>query len=129
MVAQPRTKPNPKDMTGNRKRVLMEQHKEELIARQEEVSLRNAMSTASLDVPVDLTSAEAVSVAPAEGDDDVAAPVQIAPDFATIRVACDLEHVTIGQGNVYEFREGQVYKVPMNVALHLHNLGYVWQWL
>ncbi|KJK55353.1 hypothetical protein UK12_29215 [Saccharothrix sp. ST-888] len=109
--------------------MLMEQHKEELIARQEEVSLRNAMSTASLDVPVDLTSAEAVSVAPAEGDDDVAAPVQIAPDFATIRVACDLEHVTIGQGNVYEFREGQVYKVPMNVALHLHNLGYVWQWL
>jgi hypothetical protein len=108
----------------------MEQHKEELTARQEEISLRNAMATATLDMPVDLTGSEEVSVVPAGEDDDVSAPVQIAPESAMIRIACDLEHVTIGQGTPsYEFKEGQTYRVPMNVALHLHNLGYVWQWL
>ncbi|MFI9271883.1 hypothetical protein ACIGXM_14350 [Kitasatospora sp. NPDC052896] len=130
MVAQARTRTSPKDMTGRRKAQLMEQHKEELLAKQQEVSLRNAIAAANLDVPVDLTAGgEAVPPA-AEGDDDVAAPVQIAPDFATVRLVCDLEHVTIGQGNVYEeLKEGQAYRLPLAHALHLHNLGYVGQWL
>lgn len=122
-----RTKPNPKDFTGNQKRILAEQHREAQAARENEISMRHQESAENLDIPIDLSGEfpQAVAVA----DDDLEAPVQIEPEFANIRIACDLEKVTIGQGNVYEFKEGQVYRVPLNVARHLHQLGYVWQWL
>jgi hypothetical protein len=127
MPAARATKPNPKDYTGNQKRILAEQHREEVAARQGSIAMRAQEAAENLDNPIDLTGA---AIFVPESDDDVSdAPVQIEPDFATIRIACDLEKVTIGQGNVFEFQEGQVYRVPMNVARHLHQLGYVWQWL
>lgn len=126
MPAARATKPTPKDYTGNQKRILAEQHREEQAARQGSIAMRAQQAAEGLDIPVDLTGGS-VTVAPADGDVD--GPVQVEPDFATIRIACDLEKVTVGQGNVYEFVEGQVYRVPMNVARHLNNLGYVWQWL
>jgi hypothetical protein len=132
MVASPRSKPNPKDFTGNRKRILAEQHREELLEKQAQLSMRTQVMQENLDTPIDVLTGlpvEGAASAPVDGDDDVATPVYVAPEFATIRVACDLEKVTIGQGKVYEFREGQVYRVPYNVAVHLWNLGYVWQWL
>lgn len=126
MPAARASKPNPKDFTGNQKRILAEQHREEQAARQGSIAMRAQQAAENLDVPVDLTGG---SVTVPVSDDDVDAPVQIEPEFATIRIACDLEKVTVGQGNIFEFAEGQVYRVPMNVARHLNNLGYVWQWL
>lgn len=127
MPAARATKPNPKDFTGTRKRLLAEQHREEQEARQGSIAMRAQAAAENLEIPVDLTGASVF--VPASDDDVEDSPVQIEAEFATIRIACDLEKVTIGQGNVFEFAEGQVYRVPMNVAKHLHALGYVWQWL
>ncbi|MEV7902161.1 hypothetical protein [Streptomyces anulatus] len=128
MPANPRTKPNPKDFTGNRKRVLAEEHAEELTRRKGEMAMHHAEKKAGLDEPIALDdkgrTVQSVSEeAVAEG------PVELPPETVNIRIACDLEKVTIGQGTEFDFQEGQVYTVPLHVALHLDRLGYVWQWL
>ncbi|MFH9731865.1 hypothetical protein [Streptomyces sp. NPDC017260] len=128
MPANPRTKPNPKDHTGNKKRVLSEQHAEELTRRKGELAMHHAEQAANLDKPIALDDKGRTVEAVSE-DDTSDAPVQLPPENVTIRVACDLEKVTIGQGTDFDFKEGQVYEVPLNVALHLDRLGYVWQWL
>lgn len=43
-----------------------------------------------------------------------------------IRVNTTLEDVTIGQGNLYSFKEGEKYRVPSHVADHLEEKGLVW---
>lgn len=128
MPANPRTKPNPRDHTGNKKRILAEQHADELAKRKDEISMQHAEAAANLDQPISLDekgrTLQAVSEeAVQEG------PVELPPEKVSIRIACDLEKVTVGQGTEFNFREGQVYEVPLNVALHLDRLGYVWQWL
>lgn len=45
---------------------------------------------------------------------------------AIIRVNEDLDNVTIGAGNHYSFEMGVRYRVPLHVALHLEEKGYVW---
>lgn len=126
MPANPRTKPNPKDHTGNLKRILSEQNAEELARRKEELAMHHQESRLNLDVPIPLDSqGRPIQSAPPEPE----GPMEIEPERVNIRIACDLEKVTIGQGNHFEFKEGQTYNVPLNVALHLDRLGYVWQWL
>lgn len=130
MPANPRTKPNPKDHTGNKKRVLSEQHAEEVARRKGELSMRHAEQAANLDQPIALDDkGRTLQAVTEEGKGDEEGPVQLPPEKVTIRIACDLEKVTIGQGTAFDFKEGQVYTVPLNVALHLDRLGYVWQWL
>lgn len=43
-----------------------------------------------------------------------------------IRINTDLDDVTIGAGNNYNFKEGERYRVPVHVATHLEEKGYVW---
>ncbi|MEU1816098.1 hypothetical protein ABZ543_13005 [Streptomyces roseifaciens] len=126
MPANVRTKPNPKDHTGNKKRILAEQHAEELARRKDELAMHHAEQAANLDVPVALDERGHEVVEQAEVPEG---PVEIPKERVHIRIACDLEKVTIGQGTDFNFKEGQVYEVPLNVALHLDRLGYVWQWL
>lgn len=128
MPANPRTKPNPKDHTGNKKRVLSEQHAEELSRRKGELAMHHAEQAANLDVPISLDDRGRTVTAVSE-EEQSDGPVQLPPEKVHIRIACDLEKVTIGQGTEFDFKEGQVYEVPLNVALHLDRLGYVWQWL
>jgi hypothetical protein len=125
MPANVRTKPNPKDLTGNRKRILAEQHADELAQRQGELSMRHAEQQASLDIPIELDeTGREVSYAPAPVEEG---PVDVPKEIVRIRIACDLPKVTIGQNNHFDFLEGQVYDVPLHVAQHLDRLGYVWQ--
>ena len=128
MPANPRTKRNPKDHTGNQKAILAEQHAEELAKRKDEIAMHQAQQKAGLDEPIALddkgrTIQNVSEEVVAEG------PVEIPPETVNIRIACDLEKVTIGQGTEFDFKEGQVYTVPLHVAQHLDRLGYVWQWL
>lgn len=128
MPANPRTKRNPKDHTGNQKAILAEQHAEALAKRKDEIAMHQAQQKAGLDEPIALdekgrTLQNVTAEAVAEG------PVDIPPESVNIRIACDLEKVTIGQGTEFDFKEGQVYTVPLHVAQHLDRLGYVWQWL
>ncbi|WP_369042243.1 hypothetical protein [Streptomyces sp. Midd1] len=128
MPANPRTRPNPKDHTGNQKRILAEQHADELAKRKGEIAMQHAEAAANLDQPISLDekgrTLQSVSV-----EETQEGPVELPPEKVSIRIGCDLEKVTIGQGTEFDFKEGQVYEVPLHVALHLDRLGYVWQWL
>lgn len=128
MPANPRTKRNPKDHTGNKKQILAEQHAEELAKRKGEIAMQHAEAAANLDQPISLDEKGRTLQSVAE-EELPEGPVELPPEKVRIRIACDLEKVTIGQGTAFDFREGQVYEVPLNVALHLDRLGYVWQWL
>ncbi|MGW1180153.1 hypothetical protein [Streptomyces drozdowiczii] len=128
MPANPRTKRNPKDLTGNRKAILAEEHAEELAKRQGEIAMHHAEQKAGLDEPIALDDKGRTLQSVSEEVTDEG-PVEIPPETVNIRIACDLEKVTIGQGTAFDFREGQVYRVPLHVAQHLDRLGYVWQWL
>ena len=128
MPANPRTRPNPKDHTGNKKRILAEQHAEDLAKRKGEIAMQHAEAAANLDQPISLDEKGRTLQAVSE-EEMQEGPVELPPEKVSIRIACDLEKVTIGQGTNFDFREGQVYEVPLHVALHLDRLGYVWQWL
>jgi hypothetical protein len=125
----PRTKTNPRDFTGRQKQVLAEQAAEQRAKRADEISMIDAQARVAKEQPIQLDSTGREVPREADVSDQNPAPVQVAPEFATIRVNCDLEKVTIGQGNNFDFAEGQVYRVPYHVALHLDALGYIWQWL
>lgn len=128
MPANPRTRPNPKDHTGNKKRILAEQHAEELSKRKGEIAMQHAEQAAGLDQPISLDDkGRTLQSVPEEETPE--GPVELPPEKVHIRIGCDLEKVTIGQGTDFDFKEGQVYEVPLHVALHLDRLGYVWQWL
>ncbi|MFF8283334.1 hypothetical protein ACF06W_11495 [Streptomyces albus] len=128
MPANPRTKRNPKDHTGNKKSILAEQHAEEVAKRKDEIAMHQADQKASLDEPIALDE-KGRTIQSVSEETAVDGPVEIPPETVNIRIACDLEKVTIGQGTDFEFKEGQVYTVPLYVAQHLDRLGYVWQWL
>jgi hypothetical protein len=128
VAANPRTKPNPKDHTGNQKRILSEKHAEDLARRKSEIAMQHAEAAANLDQPISLDD-KGRTLQAVSAEEQPEGPVELPPEKVRIRIACDLEKVTIGQGTEFEFKEGQVYEVPLNVALHLDRLGYVWQWL
>ncbi|MBD0734055.1 hypothetical protein [Streptomyces sp. CBMA29] len=125
----PRTKTNPRDYTGRQKQLLAEKAAAEREKRQDEITMIDSQVRAAKNVPIELDSSGREMPRAAEITEQEPVPVQVAPEFATIRVNCDLEKVTIGQDNHFDFAEGQVYRVPYHVALHLESLGYIWQWL
>ncbi|MFE5853201.1 hypothetical protein ACFQ61_08265 [Streptomyces sp. NPDC056500] len=128
MPANPRTKRNPRDHTGNQKALLAEQHAEEMAKRQGELAMHHAEQRAGLDEPIALDD-KGRTIQSVSESQEPEGPVEIPPEVVTIRVACDLEKVTIGQNTAFDFKEGQAYRVPLHVAQHLDRLGYVWQWL
>lgn len=70
---------------------------------------------------------------PVEGGPKVRPPFQIARGATVdVRLNSDLEGMTYGmyngEPNNYNFREGLKYRVPVDVAEHLYNLGYLAQW-
>lgn len=47
-------------------------------------------------------------------------------DNVVIRTITDIEEMTFGVGNTYNFRQGQKYLVSRELAAYLERLGYVW---
>ena len=52
--------------------------------------------------------------------------VRLADDSVIIRTVVDIEQMTYGVGNEYDFRKGVQYKVPRDLAMYLQDLGYVY---
>ena len=46
-------------------------------------------------------------------------------DTVVIRVVADIENMTLGAGNNYNFKAGQKYQVTRAVAKHLEEKGYL----
>lgn len=59
-------------------------------------------------------------------DEVVEVGVQMADDSVVVRVAEDIDNMTVGYKNNYTFKAGGKYKVPRAVADRLESLGLLW---
>jgi len=112
------------DVTGRQREEQLKAHAEELAQRANEMSMASAVAAAKLETEVvDLTTPEAPTVI----DEVESVGVSLADDTTIIRVAEDLEFVTIGVGQHFSFKAGQKYKVAKHVAAHLQEKGYLYE--
>jgi hypothetical protein len=117
------TKAKVTDVTGRQREEQIKANAEALAARAGEMS----MATAAKDYRdatevVDLTQPAAPTVI----DEVESLGVSLADDSVVVRVAEDIEMMTIGAGNHYSFQTGKKYKVSKAVAEHLKEKGYLY---
>lgn len=113
----------PADFTGRQAEILQSQNEALLRERDGEISLFNAQQEEENKTVVDYGQGDQEVIDPENPD---APAVTVKSKNVMIRVNSDLEQVTIGHGNYYDFTPGRVYKVPQHVADHLERLGYVY---
>jgi hypothetical protein len=116
------TKAKPTDATGRVREQLLEANIQAQADRANEMSMATAQAKLSLDVDViDATVPDRQTVIVDE-------PVTVgspSDENVEIRVIQDVENMTLGVGNNYNFKAGQRYKVTKDVALHLKEKGYL----
>lgn len=112
------------DFTGRQREDMLKANAEEVAKRAQEMSIASQVEAERLETEIfDLTTAGAV---PTVIDEVESLGVESADDTVVIRVAEDLDFVTIGVGNHFSFKAGQKYKVAKNVAAHLQEKGYLY---
>jgi hypothetical protein len=126
------------DITGRETQRLQAEHIVELQARADEISLINAAALEVDETPVVLIPVDpnAEPVPPVhnyfDGPDNMTddelqqVNVEVEQPMVKFRVNEDLEKVTIGQGNIWDFTEGRTYIAPRHVYDHLEEKGYIW---
>lgn len=113
------------DVTGRQREEQLKAHAEELAQRAGEMSMATAAAAARLETEVVDVSKNPDT--PTVLDEIESVGVSMADDTQIVRLAEDLEHVTIGVGKHYSFKAGQKYKVPKHVAQHLQEKGYLYE--
>lgn len=115
------TKPKPSDVTGRTRAALQEQFVEEQQQRAGEMSLATAKAAETLNETIDATVPNRPTIivdsATTVGKEDA--------DMVEIRVIENIENMTLGVGNNYNFKAGQKYRVTRAVADHLKEKGYL----
>jgi len=118
------TKAKVTDVTGRQREQMIKDQATEQARRAEELSMVNAVEAVRLETEtIDLSTKPD---APTVIDEVESVGVDLADNTTVIRVAEDLDMVTIGAGNHYSFKVGQKYKVPVHVADHLKEKGYLY---
>lgn len=111
------------DVTGRQREELIKANAEALAKRAEEMSIATAIDMDRLENEViDQTVPGVATVI----DEVESVGVTTADESTVIRVAEDLDFVTIGVGKHYSFKAGQKYKVSKEVAQHLQEKGYLY---
>lgn len=111
----------PTDLTGHKAEQLAKEHAEELAKRAEELALATAaQNEANENEVIDATQSVPVVV------DEVETVTEDEDDTEVIRVADDMQQVTIGD-HTYDFVAGRKYKVPRPAAAHLRSLGRLYE--
>lgn len=109
------------DLTGRKREELNKQYAEELSQRAQEMSIATAVEAQKLETEVtDLTE---VGKKTTIIDEVEPVGIELADDSVVVRVAEDIEAMTVGVGNHYSFKAGAKYKVPKHVANHLREKG------
>lgn len=86
-----------------------------LVRQQEEISLeRDVFDPKKPDAPILIDEIEEVGVGTRN-------------DKVIIRTITDIEDMTYGVGNTYNFKAGQKYSVSKDLADYLERLGYIWR--
>jgi hypothetical protein len=112
------------DVTGRQREELIKAQAEEQSRRADEMTMATAKAAEKLETEVVDLSQKPEQ--PTVIDEVESLGVDIADNTVVIRVAEDLDQVTIGAGNNYNFKAGQKYKVPKAVARHLQDKGYLY---
>ena len=110
------------DFTGRQR----EQLQAEALEKQQEAATQMAMATAEAAYKVenevlDATKPNLVEAVVVEDITTTGASGKT----VVIRVAEDIESMTLGAGNYYTFKAGQKYEVTPEVAAHLEQKGYL----
>jgi len=109
------------DVTGRQREELIKQQAAEQVRRSDELTMVTATEAKRLQEEiVDLTTSPD---APTVIDEVEDLGVELANDTVVVRVAEDIDMMTIGAGNHYNFKAGQKYKVPLSVSNHLKEKG------
>lgn len=109
------------DLTGQKAAELAKQHKEELAARKDEISLIRQAAIDMSDEVIDIV--ENTPIPPKVVDDIEYTVVADESQTKVIRPLEDREQVTIGKWGPQDLVAGQRYEVPFNVWSHLNSLG------
>lgn len=108
------------DVTGRQRQDLLKEKAAEEARRAEELTMATAKEAERLETEiVDTTNPSEPTII----DEVEDLGVNLANDAVVIRVAEDVDMMTIGAGNHYNFVAGQKYKVPSTVATHLKEKG------
>jgi len=114
-------KAKPTDVTGRIREQMIADNQEAMVERANEMSMATAQAKVKLETEViDATVPERQTVIV-----DEAVTVGGDESNVEIRVVQDLENMTLGAGNNYNFKAGQKYKVTKHVAQHLKEKGYL----
>lgn len=115
---------SPLDATGRAAEAAAKKNADELKRRKDEISLAQQEEAELLetsvfdpkkpDEPIVLDEIENVGVS-------------VANDYVVIRTVTDIEQMTYGVGNTYDFKAGVKYRVPSDLATYLEQLGYIWR--
>jgi hypothetical protein len=118
------TQTSPLDATGHAAEKAAKARVKEQQARAQEISLATAAEEESLkkdvfdpkhpDKPIVLDEIENVGVTTAN-------------NTVVIRTITDIKDMTYGVGNHYTFDAGKKYRVPVELAAYLEQLGYIWR--
>jgi hypothetical protein len=111
------------DVTGRQREEQIKANAEALAARANEMSMATASQQYKDETEVtDLT----IPSAPTVIDEIESVGVSLADDHVVVRVAENIDQMTIGAGNNYSFETGKKYKVSKHVADHLREKGYLY---
>ena len=111
------------DVTGRQREEQIKANAAALADRAGEMSMATAAKEyRNATEVIDMTTPEAPTVI----DEIEDLGVSLADDAVVVRVAEDLEMMTIGAGNHYSFQAGKKYKVSQAVATHLKEKGYLY---
>ena len=114
------TKSKPTDVTGRKREQLVAASLEEMQER------ANSMSMATAEAQIKLETEVIDATVPERQTVIVDEPTITSSDAeVVIRVVEDIENMTLGSGNNYNFKAGQKYKVTKHVAQHLQEKGYL----
>jgi hypothetical protein len=111
------------DVTGRQREEQLKSVAEQQAARASEMSMATAVKEVKdATEVVDMT----IPSAPTVIDEVESVGVSLADDSVVVRVAENIDMMTIGSGNNYSFQAGKKYKVSKHVANHLQEKGYLY---
>ena len=114
-------KAKPTDATGVIREQLLEQNAQAMEDRAAEMSMATAQAKVKVETEViDATVPDRQAIIV-----DEVITVGSTDDSVEIRVIENIENMTLGAGNNYNFRAGQKYRVTKAVAQHLKEKGYL----
>jgi len=112
------------DVTGRQREEQIKAHAEEIASRANEMSM--ATAAREYQDQTEVIDATTPTTAPTVIDEVESVGVSLAGDTTIIRVAEDIENMTVGAGNNWSFQAGKKYKVPLHIANHLKEKGYLY---